>query len=255
MTPPTTLITGASSGIGLELAHVFASHGENLVLVARDSDRLQKLAKTLSNQYGLRVEAITIDLTEPNAVDKLTKTLKKENLEITTLINNAGFGVYGETTKTDWDEEQNMIELNINVVTELSKYFAKVMTKRGSGSIMNVASTAAFFPGVYMSVYYATKAYVLSYSMALAEEVSPKGVQVSILCPGPTKTGFVQRAHAGASKLFSRQVSARMVAEVAYRGLKRGKRVIIVGWLNKLMIFISRFIPRRALAALVRRAN
>lgn len=255
MTPPTVLITGASSGIGLELAHVFAAHGENLVLVARDSDRLQKLANTLSKQYGLRVEAITLDLTKPDAVDHLVKTLKKEAIQIDTLINNAGFGLYGDSTTTSWKTEQNMIDLNISVVNELSKHFAHRMVKRGQGRIMNVASVAAFFPGVYMSTYYASKAYVMSYTLALAEEVASHGVVVTALCPGPTKSGFVQRAHADHSRLFSRTMSARTVAEQAYRGLKRGRRIIIPGWKNKAAVFVTRFLPHRMIASLVRRAN
>ncbi len=255
MQPSTVLITGASSGIGLELAHIFAEHGDNLVLVARDEDPLEKLARTLSNQYGLRVEAIAMDLTRPGAVKKLIDMLKKERLEINTLVNNAGFGLYGEATKTDWAIEQNMITLNIEVVTELSKHFGRQMLERGHGEILNVASTASFFPGVHMSVYYATKAYVLSYTLALAEELSRHGVVVTALCPGPTKSGFAQRSHASKTRLFGKTMSARSVAQAGYRGLKRRRRVVVTGARNKFAVSLSRVLPRRTLAAAVRKAS
>ncbi len=255
MKPPTTLITGASSGIGLELAHVFASHGENLVLVAREPEKLEKLARTLSKQYGQRVEAIGIDLTRPGAVDDLLKILRSEKLHIETLVNNAGFGEFGPAIETDWKVEANMIELNITVLTRLSKHFAKDMAKRGAGNILNVASTASFYPGVFMSVYYATKAYVLSYSLALAEELAPHVVHVMALSPEPTRTGFAARAHANRTRLFGHPMAARTVAEQAYKGLKRRRRVLVVGSRNKAGVFLSRFIPRRMSARIVREAS
>lgn len=255
MQPSTVLITGASSGIGLELAHVFAEHGDNLVLVARDEERLEKLARTLSRQYGLRVEAIAMDLTSPGAVQRLIGIIKSEHLEVNTLVNNAGFGLYGQAIKTDWATEQNMITLNIEVVTQLSKYYGRQMAERGRGEILNLASTASFFPGVHMSVYYATKAYVLSYTLALAEELARHGVVVTALCPGPTQSGFAQRSHAGKTRLFGKTMLARRVAQLGYRGLKRGRRVVVTGGRNKFAVGMSRMLPRRKLAAVVRKAS
>ena len=255
MTPANVLITGASSGIGLELAHIFASHGDNLVLVAKDADKLEKISKTLSNQYGLRVGAISLDLTAKGSIKKLFDTLDRDKIRIDTVINNAGFGLFGLATETDWSEERNMIELNIMALTEISKHFAKQMSARKSGTIVNVASTASFYPGVMMSVYYATKAYVLSYTLALAEELAPQGVHVMALCPGPTRTGFATRAQASRSRLFGKPMSARKVAELAYSGLKKRRRIIVTGGRNKASVFISRLIPWGMAARLVRRVS
>ncbi|MEI7819165.1 MAG: SDR family oxidoreductase [bacterium] len=255
MTPKTALITGASSGIGLELAHEFASHGYNLVLVAREQEKLHKVAKTLSREYGQQVEAITLDLTEVQSFDQLTQQLKAQKIQIDVLINNAGFGLFGSAIETDYSIERNMIELNIVALTRLTKYFATKMSERGSGSIINVASTASFFPGVYMSVYYATKAYVLSYSLALAEELASSGVHVMALCPGPTKSGFSSRAHATRTKLFGNPMKARVVAKLAYRGMKSKRRIVVTGAKNKASVFLSRLVPRGLAARLVRGAS
>jgi len=255
MKPKVALITGASSGIGLELAHVYAHHGYNLVLVARDVEKLQRVSKTLAREYGQAVEAITLDLTDQGSVQKLLASLKKSGTTVDVLINNAGFGLFGLAVETDSKVERNMIELNIIVLTELSKHFAKAMAKRGSGTIMNVASTASFFPGVYMSVYYATKAYVLSYSQALAEELADSGVHVMALCPGPTKTGFSGRAHLGGSGLFRGAMPARAVAQKAYAGMKRRKRIVIVGLPNQASVLLTRFLPRNLVTRLVRQAS
>lgn len=256
MMPSNVLITGASSGIGLELAHVFAEHGDNLVLVARESGKLTKLAKTLSKQYGLRVEAISLDLTKDGSIEKLYKELNSEGIYIDTLVNNAGFGLHGEFVDADWDKEREMIDLNIRVVTELTSYFARGMQERGRGRILNVASTAAFLPGPMMAVYYATKAYVLSWSVALAEELRESGVVVTALCPGPTKTGFASRARATKSRIFSGQLaSARWVARKGYRGLALGKVVVVPGLQNKLLTFMPRLLSRRWQARAVRAAS
>ena len=256
MLPVNVLITGASSGIGLELAHVFAEHGDNLVLVARDTNKLTHLARTLSDQYGLRVEAISMDLTKDGAIDELIATLKKEKIEIDTLVNNAGFGHYGEFSKSDWKRNHEMIELNIRVVTELTQHFLGGMKSRGRGRILNVASTAAFLPGPLMAVYYATKAYVLSFSVALAEEVRGSNIAVTALCPGPTKTGFATAAEATHSRIFKgRLASANWVAKAGYRGLVRGKSIVVPGWRNKLLTFMPRFFTQKYIARIVYRAS
>ncbi len=252
----TVLITGASSGIGLELAHVFAEHGDNLVLVARDSSRLTKLAKTLSNQYGLRVEAICLDLTKPDAIPTLIKSLKDEDIQIDTLVNNAGFGLYGEFAESDWKKDRDMIDLNIRVVTELASHFVTGMKERGQGRILNVASTAAFLPGPMMAVYYATKSYVLSWSVALSEELRGDNIVVTALCPGPTKTSFATNAKATKSPLFKGKLgSANSVARAGYRGLVRGKAIVVPGWKNKLLTIMPRLFSRRLQAGFVRRAS
>lgn len=252
----TVLITGASSGIGLELAHTFAEHGDNLVLVARDSSRLSKLAKTLSRQYGLRVEAICLDLTKPDSIQTLIKTLHTEHIQIDTLVNNAGFGEFGEFTKSDWSRDRDMIDLNIRVVTELTRHFLPGMVERGRGRILNVASTAAFLPGPLMAVYYATKAYVLSWSVALAEELKGSGVVVTALCPGPTKTSFATSAQATKSPLFRRRLSsAKSVARAGYRGLVRGKVIVVPGWKNKLLTLLPRALSRKIQARFVMQAS
>lgn len=252
----TVLITGASSGIGLELAHVFAEHGDNLVLVARDSSRLTKLAKTLSNQYGLRVEAICLDLTKPDAIGTLVKTLMEEDIHIDTLVNNAGFGLFGDFASSDWKRERDMIDLNIRVVTELTSHFVKGMKASGAGRILNVASTAAFLPGPMMAVYYATKAYVLSWSVALAEELKRDNIVVTALCPGPTKTSFATSAQATKSPLFKGRLgSANAVARAGYRGLVRGKAIVVPGWKNKLLTFLPRLFSRPLQARIVNTAS
>ena len=254
MEPKYALITGASSGIGLELAHVYAARGFNLVLVSRDEDKLHKVAKTLAREYGQQVEAIAIDLTLSHAVDKITNQLRKDKISIEVLINNAGYGLFGPATETDFATERNMIDLNIVALTNLTKHFAREMTQRGHGGIMNVASTASFFPGVNMSVYYATKAYVLSYSLALAEELAQANVHVMALCPGPTKSNFATTAHASKTRLFGRPMDARKVAEVGYRGMKYRRRVVVVGLRNKLAVYARRLIPDWLAAQSVRKA-
>ena len=256
MLPVNVLITGASLGIGLELAHVFAQHGDNLVLVARDTTRLTHLARTLSDEYGLRVETISLDLTKDGAIDELVAALKKEKIEIDTLVNNAGFGQFGEFVGSHWKRNQEMMELNMRVVTELTQHFSERMKNRGRGRILNVASTAAFLPGPLMAVYYATKAYVLSFSVALAEELRNSGVVVTALCPGPTKTGFASTADATKSRIFrGRLDDARHVAQAGYRGLVRGKTIVVPGVRNKILTFLPRLFTRRYTARLVRWAS
>lgn len=255
MRPETVFITGASSGIGLELAHVFARDGYNVVGLAQNESQLRDAMLGLEHEYGVKTWSIVQDLTARNAVEKIDTFLHKEKIHVDVAINNAGFGVFGEFIETQWEDERELLELNVVSLTGLTKYFAKAMAKRGEGKILNVASIASFFPGVFMDTYYASKAYVLSFSLAVAEELRPKGVQVSVLCPGPTRSNFETRAHATRSKLFGRAADARKVAEAAVRGLHKNKLVIIPGAHNKLNVFLSRFVPRKWLAPLVRRAN
>lgn len=249
----TVLITGASDGIGKELAYKYAQDGYRLVLAARSEEKLQKLAEEL---MPAPVIVKRKDLSDMNQVRELYEELKAESVCVDVLVNNAGFGLYGEFLRTSADEELNMIDLNIKSITLLAKLFAPDMAERGSGHILNVASTAAFQPGPLMAVYYATKAYVLSFSEAIENELKGTGVSVSVLCPGPTKTGFSDRANLGQSKLFKSGVmDVKEVADAAYKGLHKKKTVIIPGLKNKMLAAAVRFMPRKTVTGVVRKTQ
>ena len=249
----TVLITGASDGIGKELAYKYAQDGYRLVLAARSEEKLQKLAEELK---PASVIVKRKDLSDMNQVRELYEELKSESVQIDVLVNNAGFGLYGEFVRTSAEDELNMIDLNIKSITLLAKLFAPDMAERGSGHILNVASTAAFQPGPLMAVYYATKAYVLSFSEAIENELKGTGVSVSVLCPGPTKTGFSDRANLGQSKLFKSGVmDVKEVADAAYKGLQKKKTVIIPGLKNKMLAAAVRFMPRKTVTGVVRKTQ
>jgi short-subunit dehydrogenase len=250
----TALITGASQGIGLEFARICAREGYDLVLVARDKTRLKEIAQELARKEHVEVKVIGLDLSKNDSVERLAKEFAKNTIEIDLLINNAGFGNLGEFTSTDLEKEHRMIQLNIVALTDLTKFFAKEMVKRKSGTILNVSSVAAFLPGPYMSVYYATKAYVLSLSLALAKEVEEHGVSVTTLCPGPTKSEFQQRAGMKNALLFkSGMMDADEVAWAGYRGAMLGRKLVVPGIHNKLSVFLIRFAPRSLLMRIVAR--
>lgn len=251
---PTALITGASSGIGYELANIFAEKGNNLVLVARSESKLQVLKESLEEQYGVSVVIIIKDLTEPGAVDYIFQTTEAKDIIVDYLINNAGFGEYGVFHKNEWQKEKAMIDLNITALTYLTKLYLKKMVSRDSGRIMNVASTAAFQPGPLMAVYYATKAYVLHFSEAIANELKGTKVTVTALCPGATESNFSAVANMKESKLFKGQnlPSSRKVAEYGYNAMMKGKTVAIQGFKNKLLAFSVRFAPRSIVASLTK---
>ncbi len=252
----TALITGASGGIGLKLAHHFAKDGHNLVLVARSKDKLEKLADDLKGRYNIQTEVITADLGASDAVNRLLEELSIRNVTVDILVNNAGFGIYGEFYDTNWEEEKEMMMVNMMALTELTKRLVPTMMERQSGKILNVASTAAFQPGPLMAVYYATKAYVLSFSEALENELKGTGISVSILCPGPTDTGFQQRASMEESKLLEGGVmSVDQVADIAYKEFMSGKTLIIPGSQNKLLAFMIRFLPRKMVTRTVRKVQ
>lgn len=239
----TALITGASSGIGEEFAKIFAREKYHLVLVARSEDKLIKLANDLQSKYGVVVQVIAKDLAKPTAPQELFVELK--NTQIDTLVNNAGYATYGEFVDIDLQTELNEMQLNMVTLTHLTKLFLPAMIQKGFGQILNVASTAAFQPGPLMAVYYATKAYVLSFSEAIAKELEGTGVTVSALCPGPTKSGFQERADMQDARLVqSGLMSAQKVAERGYKGLIKGERVVIPGFQNKLGALAVRFSPR-----------
>lgn len=243
----TALITGASTGIGMELAGVFAREGYDLVLVSRDADRLAKVRQALVDAYGIAITYLPLDLAAPAAPEALAQALSDQGQEIDVLVNNAGFGEFGRFADMDVSRLRAMLRVNVVAPTILARLLGARMIDRGHGRILNVASTAAFLPGPWMAAYFSTKAQVLSLSEALAEEFSGTGVTVTALCPGPTATPFVQRAHQERSGIIKGQRLAdpRRVAEYGYRAMQAGKRVAIFGLRNKLMAFALRFIPRR----------
>ena len=248
----TVLITGASSGIGREFAEIYAEKGYNLVITARRKEKLKEIKEKYPD---VKVDMIVCDLSLSESPDYLYETIKASGTLIDILINNAGFGLFGEFKDTDPAKEEEMIDLNIQALVKMTKLFMKDMVERNSGKILNVASMAAFQPGPLMSVYYATKAFVLSFSQAVRNELRNTNVTISTLCPGPTVTEFEKSAELGNSKLFStmKPVSARDVALIGYRGLEENKSVIIPGFINKLTIFFVRFIPRNMLANITRK--
>ncbi|MEZ4814951.1 MAG: SDR family oxidoreductase [Bdellovibrionota bacterium] len=252
----TTLITGASSGIGLELAHIFAREGDDLVLVARSENKLLTLKEELEKKHSIKVFVIKCDLSLPEAPSELISQIREKKLHIDHLVNNAGFGVFGDfATETDWVKEKEMIQVNIVALTELTKAFLPDMVKRSYGRVLNVASTAAFQPGPGMAIYFATKAYVLHFSEAIAEELRDTGVYVSALCPGATVSGFQNAAAMDESKLFKdkKLPSSQEVAEYGYASLMNGKRVAVHGLANYLLAQTVRISPRNLVTKITRK--
>jgi hypothetical protein len=250
----TALITGASFGIGLEFARIFAREGYSLVLVARSADRLRQLASELEKNHGTRSLILAIDLTETGAAAYVLDQTTRADIQVNVLVNNAGFGQYGLFAENDLDECLQQIQLNVTTLTHLTRLYLPGMIERKSGSILNVASTAAFQPGPLMAVYFATKAYVLHLSEALANETAGNGVTVTCLCPGATVTEFHKRAKAtGMRMLKMGAMDAHTVAEDGYRGLVNGKPVVISGVKNWLVAQSVRFSPRRLVTAIARK--
>lgn len=253
----TALITGASNGIGLELAKIHASKGGDLVLVARNKSRLDELKTELEKQYKVKVYTIGKDLSAHNSAQEVYDETKKQNIQIDYLINNAGFGDFGMFVETDWNKELQMINLNITTLTQFTKLYLKDMVARRNGKIMNVASTAAFQSGPTMAVYYATKAYVLSFSEAISNEVGDKGVTVTTLCPGATASGFQAAAAMEESALVKgkKLPTAIEVAEYGYRAMMNGKVVAIHGLINYIMANSVRFLPRAMVVKVTRKVQ
>jgi uncharacterized protein len=248
------LITGASSGIGAELARLCAKDGHPVILVARRSDRLVALAESLGREYGVPARALAADLADPAARALLHRETAGEPVSI--LINNAGFGLRGPYTDTDWQAESRLIDVNITALAHLTKLFAADMVKRGSGRILNVGSTAAFVPGPFMAMYYASKAFVVSFSLAVANELQGTGVTVTVLCPGPTRTEFTEVAGIADSRLFQGSaMTAEQVAREGYDAMLAGRPEIIAGARNRWTMLFSRLVPRTMLARVTRRLN
>jgi short-subunit dehydrogenase len=252
-------VTGASSGIGRELAILCAQGGHDLVLVSRNQRSLAELAADLERRCGATSTIIPLDLATPPAPAALAAELLQRRLEIEILVNNAGFAMHGPLATGDLATALEVMQLNMITLTLLTRRLLPGMLERGHGRIMNVASTAAFQPGPYMAIYYASKAYVLSFTEAIAEELAGSGVTATALCPGPTTTGFQERAKLGDVPLFTRSILARAdprrVAEAGYRGMMAGTRVVVPGFRNRVHVFLTRFLPRKTLAQIVSRVQ
>lgn len=250
----TALITGASSGIGAALAQVFAADGADVILSARSEDKLRVLADEIREKYRVKARMIAADLSLPGEAKKIYDRVAKDGWQVDCLVNNAGFGVYGVFAETDWMAEANMLQVNIVALTQLTKLFLPDMIARGGGKILNVASMAAFQPGPMMAAYFATKAYVLSFSEAIARELKGTGVSVTALCPGATATGFQRAAGATGSRIFDWRAlpTGAEVADYGYKALQRQKRVAVHGTINKMLVYGTRLLPRRVVVAITK---
>lgn len=258
MNRPLAVVTGASGGIGKELAILLARDQYDLVLVARSGDKLASLAKELMDTHGVNARVEAYDLAAPGTVEKLVTALGDDIGRLEVLVNNAGYGSYGEFWKGERDEQLGMVDLNIRALTELTHAVLPGMVARKRGRILNVASTAAFQSGPLMSVYYATKAYVLSFSEGLSEELRGTGVTVTALCPGPTRSDFQTRSHMQQIRLVAGRTlpSSAHVAAVGYQAMQLGKPLVIEGVLNTLSAFVlSRVLPRSWARRLVWQAH
>jgi len=253
----TVLVTGASGGIGLELAKIFAREGYNLVLTARSRDKLEDLAGKLKKDYDADSRVIVRDLAKADSPQELFDEIHKDGIAIEILVNNAGFGKLTSFSRSDLVNTLQMIQLNITTLTHLTRLFLPSMLERKSGRILNVASMAAFQPGPNMAVYYASKAYVLSFSEALSEELSSSAVTVTALCPGPTRTGFQGRAGIKKSRLIQSLgfMESKTVAEAGYRALMHGKRVAVPGILNKVGVLATSIMPHSITMKIIKRAE
>ncbi len=250
-----TLVTGASGGLGLAFARLAAARKQDLVLVARTAEKLESLAAELRTAHDVAVTVVTEDLAEPTAVTKLMATLSSKNVTIDTLINNAGVGKLAPFSTMPEDAIADMIDLNVRTLTLLTRALLPGMIARKNGRILNIASTAAFQPGPLMAVYYASKAYVVSWSLALGNELAGSGVTVTCLCPGPTSTGFQRTAGMNGSAMFKSSflMTAERAATIGYTAMLRGKPLVVAGKRNAFFAFCTRFVPRTFAGAVARR--
>ena len=256
MSVETVLITGASSGIGLELARCFAADGSRLVLVSRKGNALEALAAELRQAHKIQAQVITADLALPESPTRLLAHLQAAGLKVDVLVNNAGIGAQGRFAELPLARQLEMLQVNITSLTHLTRLLLPGMIERRRGGILNVASTASFQPGPGMGVYYATKAYVLSFSEALAEELSGTGVTVTAVCPGPTATNFGTAANMRTLGMVKKvSMTAAAVAQIGHRDFRRGKVVSITGVRNKLPAFLVRLFPRAVVRKITRRLN
>ena len=247
----TALVTGGAGGIGFELCKLIAADGYNLVLVDMNEMGLNRAARQLENEFAVKVQTICKDLSDPRAPREIVRELDLRGVQTDLLVNNAGFGLSGSFVDIALEPQLNMIQVNISAVVALTRLLLPGMLKRKDASILNVASIAAFQPGPYMAAYFASKAFVLSWSEGLAKELENTSVSVTALCPPPTDTGFAARANSGTSLAFQKQAMAspEQVAREAWRGLKNKKAIVLPTFINKFAVFTSRFLPRKTVTA------
>jgi hypothetical protein len=256
LTGKTALVTGASVGIGRDLAECFAANGHHLVITARNRQQLSDLAARLRQQHGINVEVIDKDLSLPGTPQELFDQIQARGIAIDFLVNNAGFGTHGKFADSDVAAQLAMLQVNVAALTHLCRLFLPPMLARRSGRMLNVASTAAFQAGPLMAVYYASKAYVVSFSEALAAENHRQGVTVTALCPGPTITEFQKRAGMTNSRLFrANSLSSAEVARIGYRAMMSGRRIAIAGLSNRLLVLGAKLAPRRVTTAIAKKLN
>jgi len=254
---PVALITGASMGLGAEFARLFAANGHDLVLTARSADRLAAVKREVEGLHGASVRVVVADLSDPQAPHAIFRELRAAGVEIDVLVNNAGFGMYGFFHEADRDVVMDMIQVNVNALVLLTRLFIDGMVARHRGFILNVASTAAFQPGPLQPVYYATKAFVLSFTEAIGNELKGTGVGATALCPGPVPTGFQERAQVGNPRGLRvlMRTTPEEVVRAGFDGMVKGKSVVIPGTLNKIHVFLLRLSPRNLVTATVRRVQ
>lgn len=253
---PCALVSGASGGLGAEISRVLAREGFDLLLVARNEQKLQSIKDELETAHGITAQTFPCDLARENAVLDLYDYVLGRGMRIDALVNNAGFGDSGAFHEADWSRQRDMVQVNIVAMMQLTRLFVPHMVERGVGMVLNLSSVAAFSAGPYMSVYYATKAYVLSFSEALHEELAGTGVTVTALCPGPTATGFEASASMGSgSTMFRRAADPADVARDGYAAMKKGKAVCLQGAFTKAMAFGSRLVPRSVARRIAMRMN
>ncbi len=251
----TALITGASNGIGEEFAHIHAARGGDMVLVARSLDKLEALKSELESKHGVSVTVMTEDLSIAGSAEKVFAATEAAGIQIDILINNAGFGGHGKFHERDRAREEAMMQLNMATLTSLTHLYLQGMVKHNAGKILNVASTAGFMPGPLQAVYYATKAYVLSFSQAIAEELSDTQITVTALCPGAVKTGFVAEGNLEGVEIFDKAASAESIARFGYAAMEKGKLVVInEPALGFMLTWIIPLLPRKVLLKISRKA-
>ncbi len=253
-TKKTALITGASTGIGKELAYIHAEKGGDLIIIARSKDKLEKLQTEIKSKYSVNVMVIATDLSKPESPKAIFDEVKKAGIEVEYLINNAGFGGIGKFHERKWEDDNQMINLNITALTALTRFFLPEFVKRNSGKVLNVSSTASLMPGPLQAVYFATKAYVTFFSNAIAEELSDTNVTVTNLMPGATETEFGRVSGMDKTTMFNKAVGARSVAEDGYNGMIKGKLDVISGlsFGQKVMMAFIPFTPKKMVLKQIR---